>query len=233
MEVIVDDSQLSLAIGKKGQNVRLAAKLLGWKIDIKSEEEKRQEVESQMEALVSPGAPVSVLADYGLSEAVIENLMEAGVATIEKLGSMTPEQLQEIGGIDPEAVERIQDAVNSYYAQFETAEQATSAEDIAEAGLHIEQALDVPEAEIPGPLLTGEETALDDRIDETLPPEEVPPEAVESEPYYDEGPTLVPAEETESPGEGPEEPILTDSDTIESAGSESHDNPEDTAERKS
>ncbi len=42
LEVIVDDTQLSLAIGKKGQNVRLAAKLLGWKIDIKSEEEKRQ-----------------------------------------------------------------------------------------------------------------------------------------------------------------------------------------------
>ena len=55
MEVIVDDSQLSLAIGKKGQNVRLAAKLLGWKVDIKSEEEKRQEVESAMAALVSPG----------------------------------------------------------------------------------------------------------------------------------------------------------------------------------
>ena len=65
MEVIVDDSQLSLAIGKKGQNVRLAAKLLGWKIDIKSEEEKRQEVESQMAALVAPGAPVSVLMEYG------------------------------------------------------------------------------------------------------------------------------------------------------------------------
>ena len=45
----MDDSQLSLAIGKKGQNVRLAAKLLGWKIDIKSEEEKRQEVEQQMD----------------------------------------------------------------------------------------------------------------------------------------------------------------------------------------
>ena len=65
MEVIVDDTQLSLAIGKKGQNVRLAAKLLGWKIDIKSEEEKRQEVESQMAALVVPGAPISVLLDYG------------------------------------------------------------------------------------------------------------------------------------------------------------------------
>ena len=45
MEVVVEDKQLSLAIGKKGQNVRLAAKLTGWKIDIKSEEEKRREVE--------------------------------------------------------------------------------------------------------------------------------------------------------------------------------------------
>jgi transcription termination/antitermination protein NusA len=53
LEVIVDDTQLSLAIGKKGQNVRLAAKLLGWKIDIKSEEEKRQEVEQQMQALAA------------------------------------------------------------------------------------------------------------------------------------------------------------------------------------
>ena len=51
MEVIVEDRQLSLAIGKKGQNVRLAAKLTGWRIDIKSEEEKRREVEAQFEGL--------------------------------------------------------------------------------------------------------------------------------------------------------------------------------------
>jgi N utilization substance protein A len=51
MEVIVEDRQLSLAIGKKGQNVRLAAKLTGWRIDIKSEEEKRKEVEAQFEEL--------------------------------------------------------------------------------------------------------------------------------------------------------------------------------------
>jgi N utilization substance protein A len=51
MEVLVEDSQLSLAIGKKGQNVRLAAKLTGWKIDIKSEEEKRREVEAELGAL--------------------------------------------------------------------------------------------------------------------------------------------------------------------------------------
>jgi transcription termination/antitermination protein NusA len=58
MEVIVEDKQLSLAIGKKGQNVRLAAKLTGWKIDIKSEEEKRREVEAQFGALErATGAP--------------------------------------------------------------------------------------------------------------------------------------------------------------------------------
>jgi transcription termination/antitermination protein NusA len=119
MEVIVDDSQLSLAIGKKGQNVRLAAKLLGWKIDIKSEEEKRQEVESQMAALVAPGAPVSVLIDYGVSEAVADALVAADIGTIEKLGGMTPEELEAIPGIGLEAIEQIQVAVNTYYNQFD------------------------------------------------------------------------------------------------------------------
>ncbi len=119
MEVIVDDSQLSLAIGKKGQNVRLAAKLLGWKIDIKSEEEKRQEVESQMAALVAPGAPVSVLLDYGMPEVLAERLLESGIGTIEKLGAMTPEELEQIQGIGPESVGPIQDAVVAYYSQFE------------------------------------------------------------------------------------------------------------------
>jgi N utilization substance protein A len=130
MEVIVDDSQLSLAIGKKGQNVRLAAKLLGWKIDIKSEEEKRQEVESQMAALVQPGAPVSVLLDYGLQETVVNKLVEAGVGTIEKLGGMTPEQLQE-HEIGPEDVANLQDAVNAYYSQFEEPQEVSAEETVA------------------------------------------------------------------------------------------------------
>jgi N utilization substance protein A len=131
MEVIVDDSQLSLAIGKKGQNVRLAAKLLGWKIDIKSEEEKRQEVESAMAALVAPGAPVSVLVDYGLPEKVAETLFQGGVATIEKLGGMTPEELEAIPGVDGEMIEKLQQAVNSYYAQFDA---VASGEQVLEDG---------------------------------------------------------------------------------------------------
>jgi len=59
LEVIVEDSQLSLAIGKKGQNVRLASKLIGWDIDIKSEEEKRREIEEQMTALTAPTTPLT------------------------------------------------------------------------------------------------------------------------------------------------------------------------------
>jgi N utilization substance protein A len=119
MEVIVEDSQLSLAIGKKGQNVRLAAKLLGWRIDIKSEEEKRREAEAAAQALVVPGAPVTVLVDHGLEEEIVERLADAGVNTVEQLGAMTPEQLEAIPGIGPETVQAIQIAVNNYYAQFE------------------------------------------------------------------------------------------------------------------
>ncbi len=128
MEVIVDDTQLSLAIGKKGQNVRLAAKLLGWKVDIKSEEEKRQEVESQMAALVPAGAPVSVLTDHGLEENIVETLMASGVGTIEKLGSMTPEELDILPGVDAGMIDKILQAVNSYYAQYEDAPESMEGE---------------------------------------------------------------------------------------------------------
>jgi N utilization substance protein A len=151
MEVIVDDSQLSLAIGKKGQNVRLAAKLMGWRIDIKSEEEKRQEVESAMAALVVPGAPVSVLIDHGLEEDVAARLVAGGITTVEKLGSMTPEEIEQIEGIEPGMLEQIQTSVIAYYGQFETAA-APVAEQAAEpvveqaAGPEAGQAAE-PEAE--------------------------------------------------------------------------------------
>ena len=118
LEVVVDDSQLSLAIGKKGQNVRLAAKLLGWKIDIKSEEEKRQEVEQQMAAM-APQATTPLENVPGLGEGVLEKLTAAGVTTVETLADMTPEQLEAIEGIGPKTVEKISLAVNNYFASLE------------------------------------------------------------------------------------------------------------------
>jgi len=151
MEVIVDDTQLSLAIGKKGQNVRLAAKLLGWRIDIKSEEEKRQEVESQMAALVVPGAPVAVLIDHGVPDTLVEKLMESDIGTVEKLGGMTPEELEAIPGIGAEMVEIIQGAVMSYYGQFESEseDEAAPAETLETAQEPPEQSVTIETAESP------------------------------------------------------------------------------------
>src|SRR6202035_5188553 len=130
LEVVVDDSQLSLAIGKKGQNVRLAAKLLGWKIDIKSEEEKRQEVEQQMSAMV-PQTSTPLDSVPGLGDGLVEKLGAAGVTTVEALADMTPEQLEAIEGIGPKTVEKISLAVNNYFASLEGAAvegEATEAE---------------------------------------------------------------------------------------------------------
>ncbi len=150
MEVVVDDTQLSLAIGKKGQNVRLAAKLLGWRVDIKSEEEKRQEVESRM-AEVVPGAPVSVLLDHGLTEELAEALLTAGITTVEKLGAMTPEQLEGLAGVGPDAVQPIQQAVMNYYGQFEgsvegeaAAEAAIETAAVENAALESDEAKNAP-----------------------------------------------------------------------------------------
>src|SRR5574337_207653 len=82
LEVIVEDTQLSLAIGKKGQNVRLGSKLIGWNIDIKSEEEKRREVEQQMAALTAPGTPLEEL--IGIGPKTLEKLQAHGIPSIER-----------------------------------------------------------------------------------------------------------------------------------------------------
>jgi transcription termination/antitermination protein NusA len=113
LEVIVEDSQLSLAIGKKGQNVRLASKLIGWDIDIKSEEEKRREIEEQMTALTAPTTPLTALA--GVGPKTIEKIEAAGITNVEKLAAMTPEQLMEIPGIGEKMVDKIYQAVNRFY----------------------------------------------------------------------------------------------------------------------
>jgi N utilization substance protein A len=139
LEVVVDDSQLSLAIGKKGQNVRLAAKLLGWKIDIKSEEEKRQEVEQQMNSLVSQqSTPLEKVTELG--EALIAKLAEAGITTVEALADMTPEQLEEVPGVGPKTVEKISIAVNSYFVSLDAPAVAATAEVAAVEGGEAEPA---------------------------------------------------------------------------------------------
>lgn len=156
MEVIVEDTQLSLAIGKKGQNVRLAAKLLGWRIDIKTEEEKRQEVEAQM-ASMAAGTPLSVLADHGLPEPALESLLAAGVNTVENMGGMTPEELEQIPGIDQAAVQAIVLAVNAYYQALDAPSAAeTPAAEEAASSPEPPAAASATAEEEPGPALSEE-----------------------------------------------------------------------------
>jgi len=133
LEVIVEDSQLSLAIGKKGQNVRLASKLIGWDIDIKSEEEKRREIEAEMTRLTAPVTPLTVLA--GVGPKTIEKIEAAGITNLEQLAAMTPEQLMEIPGIGEKMVDKIYQAVNRFYESGEAApaEGAEAAAAAAEA----------------------------------------------------------------------------------------------------
>jgi len=130
LEVIVEDSQLSLAIGKKGQNVRLASKLIGWDIDIKSEEEKRREIEAEMTALTAPATPLTALA--GVGPKTIEKIEAAGITSLEQLAGMTPEQLMEIPGIGEKMVDKIYQAVNQFYESGAGAAPAESAAESAE-----------------------------------------------------------------------------------------------------
>src|SRR5580765_20324 len=108
---IVEDKQLSLAIGKKGQNVRLAAKLTGWRIDIKSEEEKRREVEAQFgeleagaesqpeEAAATEDETPVPYSLAGVGDKTVRKLVDAGFATADAVAAATVEQLSEIPGI--------------------------------------------------------------------------------------------------------------------------------------
>ena len=91
MDVIVPDDQLSLAIGRKGQNVRLAVQLTGWKIDIKSESKMRELAQWLAEA-------VSVV--EGCGDADAELLLQQGITSLEDLARCEIEMLTQLPGID-------------------------------------------------------------------------------------------------------------------------------------
>ncbi|HEX2639252.1 MAG TPA: transcription termination factor NusA [Pyrinomonadaceae bacterium] len=107
MEVIVAEDQLSLAIGKKGQNVRLATRLVGWDIDIVSEEILKKEIAQQMGRMMASGEAVPLTALQGVSPNQAELLAEKGISDVESLAAMTVDDLVDTLDLSLDEAERI------------------------------------------------------------------------------------------------------------------------------
>ena len=141
MEVIVEEKQQSLAIGKKGQNVRLASKLIGWQIDVKSEEQKKQEVLTVMESLTSSSTSLSEL--EGVSERLIEKMREAGIENVERILEIGEEKLKEIPGVGDKTAAKIMEAARDLFEEVE---------------IEVPEGIELPTAiKAPAPVTRGEE----------------------------------------------------------------------------
>ncbi len=128
MEVIVNEDQLSLAIGKRGQNVRLATKLVGWNIDIRSEEEIKREVTEQMGALIASGASVPLSAIEGVTAQQTDTLGEHGINDIDALAHTSVDDLVEFLDVSLDEAETILSAAKAVIAIRDTSIQGASAE---------------------------------------------------------------------------------------------------------
>jgi N utilization substance protein A len=131
--VVVSDDQLSLAIGKRGQNARLAAKLVGWKVDIKSTSELQREAQATLSELMAApvpaaseeAAPVPEAADDltalpGVGEKLAARLTAAGFGTLAGLADASSEALQAVEGIGAKSAERIVQAAREALAEVVT-----------------------------------------------------------------------------------------------------------------
>jgi N utilization substance protein A len=127
MEVIVNEDQLSLAIGKRGQNVRLATKLVGWNIDIRSEEEIKREVTEQMGALIASGEAVPLSAIEGVTAQQAEALAEHDINDIDALAQTSVDDLVEYLDVSLDEAETILNAAKAVTALRDRSMQAEAA----------------------------------------------------------------------------------------------------------
>jgi transcription termination/antitermination protein NusA len=158
MEVIVNEDQLSLAIGKRGQNVRLATKLVGWNIDIRSEEELKKEVAQQMGALIASGGAVPLSAIEGVTAQQADSLAEHGISDIDALASTSVDDLVEYLDVSLDEAESMLKAAQAVIEAREATKRA------AEAPANDEEAA--------GETSEGETTTVETAATEAAPAEE-------------------------------------------------------------
>lgn len=118
--VIVPDDQLAIAIGKDWQNIKLASKVCGWELEVKSESQKNQEGLEAAQLLQKTLADVE-----GIGPKIAEVLVKSGFNSIEKIAALTPEHLATLQGVGEKTAEKIIDGAKKYLAQQEAAENDT------------------------------------------------------------------------------------------------------------
>jgi N utilization substance protein A len=109
MEIVVPDNQLSLAIGKKGQNVRLAAKLTGWKLDILSETKVQAKTQE---------AIFNLMLIPGISETMAQNIYQSGYSSLQEITRALVDDLAEIPGYDLEKAKKLVDSVTEVIKSY-------------------------------------------------------------------------------------------------------------------
>jgi N utilization substance protein A len=130
-EIIVSDDMLSLAIGKSGQNARLAARLTGWHIDIKSETQRKEAAQERVAHSTEELAKLE-----GVGPKTTEILIKGGWGSIEKLAHAKPDDLTGLRGVGEKTAVKIVEAAKEVLAKAEKekpAEEAKAEETKAEA----------------------------------------------------------------------------------------------------
>ncbi|MBX3244543.1 MAG: transcription termination factor NusA [Acidobacteria bacterium] len=156
MDVIVGEDQLSLAIGKKGQNVRLATRLVGWNINIVSEDILKQQITQQMGQMMASGEVVPLTAIEGVSHNQAEALAERGVNDVEALAAMSVDDLVDSLDLSLDQAEAILEAAKSIVA----AKNSQAAQNTEEEAGADETAPDVSTDEEPSEEVVTSEDAV-------------------------------------------------------------------------
>ena len=182
MEVIVGEDQLSLAIGKKGQNVRLAARLVGWEIKIVSEEILKKEITRQMGKMMASGEAVPITALEGVTTSQAEALLAKGIEDVETLAVTSVDDLVDFLDVSLDQAEAIRAAAN-VIVEARNAEIGTDeTEEIAgtvggdEPKAEPEASAE-PEAETEAVSASVDETAIDAAVEVETESEESEPES--------------------------------------------------------
>jgi len=149
LEVVVPDEQLSLAIGRKGQNVRLASRLVGWRIDAKSESKYQRSLKEGFQSL---------LRLPGVSETTADALFEAGYGSAREVLEADPAALTDVVGSEAKAAQVLA-AARFYLENLAREDAATEAQEQLAKGLRAMPSVSANEDEAAESQAPGEETA--------------------------------------------------------------------------